>query len=76
MQNCFTVKSTGPPFDHTIFSPSGHYLYIGSEEHEPSASAFLTTPLLQPTTGSGGCTFRMFYHMHGKGLGKLTLYHQ
>ena len=66
---------TGPPYDHTIFSPSGHYLYIGSEEHEPSARAFLTTPLLAPTTG-GGCTFRMFYHMHGKGLGNLTLYHQ
>lgn len=66
---------TGPPFDHTIFSPIGHYLYIGSEEHETQAKAYLTTPLMQPTV-AGDCTFRMFFHMHGRGVGTLTLYHQ
>jgi hypothetical protein len=70
-----TNHGTGPPFDHTIFSPSGHYLYIGSEAHETNAKAYLTTPLLQPPT-AGGCTYRMFYHMHGRAVGNLTLYHQ
>ena len=38
---------TGPPFDHTIFSRYGHYLYIGSEKGAPGDFAWLWSPILE-----------------------------
>ena len=37
---------TGPPFDHTLFSPEGHYLYIGSDKGVEGERAQLFSPLL------------------------------
>ena len=72
-----TVKAgTGPPFDHTLFSPIGHYLYISSEDQEVGEVAWLTTPIIEQMTESDNCSVRFFYHMHGSGVGKLTLYLQ
>ena len=65
-------KHTGPPFDHTIFSPEGHYLFIASENHNPNDRAYLRTDLLKPATKD--CSIRFFAHLHGLGLGNLTLY--
>ena len=41
-----TNEGTGPPFDHTLFSPYGHYLYIGSEKGETGEQATLWSPSL------------------------------
>ena len=72
-----TVKAgTGPPFDHTTFSPLGHYLYISSEEQEKGEVAWIETPMMKPMNASDNCSIRFFYHMHGSGVGRLTLYIQ
>ena len=70
------TASTGPPFDHTLFSPQGHYLYIAAERQEVGEVAWLVSPYLAPTTASDDCYTRWFYHMHGRGIGKLTVYIQ
>ena len=70
------VPGSGPPYDHTLFSPLGNYLYIDSGQQEAGQVAWLTTPPLAPTTAQDNCTARFFYHMHGRGIGKLTLYIQ
>ena len=70
------TPGTGPPFDHTMFSPLGNYLYINSKDQEVGQVAWLTTPFILPATASDKCTARFFYHMHGSGVGKLTLYIQ
>ena len=69
-------SSTGPPFDHTTFSQLGHYLYIAADQQEVGEVAWLVTPYLRPTTASDDCYTRWFYHMHGRGIGKLTVYIQ
>ena len=69
-------SSTGPPFDHTTFSQLGHYLYIAADQQEVGEVAWLVTPYLMPTTASDDCYTRWFYHMHGRGIGKLTVYIQ
>ena len=65
-------RGTGPPFDHTRFSPEGHYLMIPSELGLPGDSAQLWSPPIAPSTLS--CAMRFFSHMHGHGLGNLTVY--
>lgn len=65
-------KQTGPPFDHTLFSPEGHYLFIASENQNSNERAYLRTNLIKPSTQD--CSIRFFAHLHGKGLGNLTLY--
>ena len=41
-----TNEGTGPPFDHTLFSPYGHYLYIGSKKGNAGEQAKLWSPPL------------------------------
>lgn len=67
-------KFTGPPFDHTTFDPQGHYAFIASEKFDPHSRAVLFTPLLQ--SSDNACRVRFFAHLHGPGVGNLTLYHQ
>ena len=52
----------------------GHYLYINSSQGNSQDIAWLTTPTLQPVHTN--CSVRFFYHMHGAGVGNLTLYTQ
>ena len=70
------LPGTGPPFDHTLFSPLGNYLYINSKEQEAGEIAWLVTPYVETVQAQDKCTVRFFYHMHGSGVGKLTLYIQ
>lgn len=65
-------KFTGPPFDHTTFEPEGHFLYIESSIQERGAKAILSTPLFEPSTQE--CEIRLFIHLHGRGIGNLTIY--
>ena len=68
------IAGTGPPFDHTTFGPMGHYLYINSSLGNTHDIAWLTTPVLIPDHAN--CSVRFYYHMHGAGVGNLTLYTQ
>ena len=71
------AMGTGPPFDHTHFNPSGHYLYIESSEQTANDKAFLMSPLLRTDESySDGCRVRLFYHMHGRSVGNLTFYRE
>ena len=64
--------STGPPFDHTTFSPLGHFLFIPSLLGVPGDEAQLWSGLL--SSANQTCQMRFFSHMHGHGLGNLTVY--
>ena len=70
------IAGTGPPFDHTTFEPFGHYLYINSSQGSSHALAWLTTPSLQAAQAETNCSVRFYYHMHGAGVGNLTVYSQ
>jgi len=68
-----TNEGTGPPFDHTLFSPYGHYLYIGSKKGEAGEQAKLWSPPLTKSQPRD-CRLRLFAHMHGQGVGNLTVF--
>ena len=72
--NGSVTPGTGPPFDHTTFDPIGHYLYISSNLHNKDEKAWLTSPSLYPPDQQSHCSVRFFYHMHGRGVGNLTVY--
>ena len=65
-------RGTGPPFDHTRFDPKGHYLMIPSLLGLPGDFAWLWSPVIGPAGRS--CVMRFFSHMHGHGLGNLTVF--
>ncbi|XP_077978884.1 MAM and LDL-receptor class A domain-containing protein 1-like [Glandiceps talaboti] len=52
-------ERTGPPHDHTYANSSGHYMYI-----DGAASGYGRTAQL----------VRVFHHMYGEHIGKLTIY--
>jgi len=63
----------GPPFDHTLFNTSGHYLHIQSDLAVSGDKAWLWSPRF--TSGqTRDCRIRFFYHIHGLGVGNLTVY--
>ena len=70
-----TYSSTGPPFDHTYFTPSGHYAYIRSNDQNRDEKARLFSPAFMVSgEGGGSCDISIWYYMHGDGVGELTVY--
>lgn len=67
-------QQTGPPFDHTLFEPDGHYLFIASEQQQADEVAYLATPLFKAPAAEETCIVRFYVHLHGQGVGNLTLY--
>ena len=68
-------SSTGPPFDHTYHTPSGHYAYIRSGEQNKDEKARLLSPAFMISgEGGGSCDISIWYYMHGDGVGNLTVY--
>ena len=65
-------SSTGPPFDHSYFSPNGHYAFIKSKQQNKDEVAHLVSPALEIT--GDPCTITVWYYMHGAGVGELTVY--
>jgi len=61
----------GPPFDHTMADPTGHYLFVDVNEHEANNKARILSPNI--TTETVGCFIRFFYHMHGVRNGQLAM---
>ncbi|XP_070565018.1 MAM and LDL-receptor class A domain-containing protein 1-like isoform X2 [Ptychodera flava] len=65
---------TGPPFDHTTGNATlGYYMYIEGYLNYYGRTAQLVSKIYRATT-SRTCKFRMFYHMYGQSIGKLTVY--
>lgn len=68
-------SSTGPPFDHTYFTPNGHYAFIKSNDQNENEKAHLVSPaFLVSGEGGGSCDISIWYYMHGDGIGELTVY--
>ena len=68
-------SSTGPPFDHTYFSPNGHYAFIKSSGQNKDEVAHLVSPAFQVSGGEeSSCEISIWYYMHGEGIGELTVY--
>ena len=68
-------STTGPPFDHTDFSPTGHYAFIKSSEQNKDEVAHLVSPVFEIAgEGGGSCEISIWYYMHGSGVGELTVY--
>ena len=65
--------STGPPFDHTTFNPTGNYAYILSSARTKDDVAVLVSPHFKVPEGTQ-CEMSMWYFMHGKGVGTLSLF--
>ncbi|KAM8802301.1 MAM and LDL-receptor class A domain-containing protein 1 [Rhynchonycteris naso] len=69
-----STLNTGPMKDNTLGTANGHYLYIESSEPQVfQNSAALLSPILN-ATGTGSCTFRLYYHMFGKHIYRLAIY--
>ena len=68
-------SSTGPPFDHSYFSPTGHYAFIKSSERNKNEKAHLVSPdFIIAGEGGGSCEISIWYYMHGTGVGNMSVY--
>ena len=62
-------RGTGPPFDHTTFSPSGHYLYLDSSLGDPdSEAAIVKGPNINCFNNcpSKPCVVYHWHHMYAR----------
>ena len=63
---------TGPPFDHTRFNNTGHYLY--SRPFDYGVDAWFISPVLKPTTSSASCRLLFYYYIYGLNENKIEIY--
>ena len=68
-------NGTGPPFDHTTFDNTGHYLFVDSStEVEGSEKAELVSNIFEPGYETDSdCEIIFYYHMYGLNVGHLQL---
>ncbi|XP_033753484.1 MAM and LDL-receptor class A domain-containing protein 1-like [Pecten maximus] len=67
-------RGTGPAFDHTYGSNSGHFAYIeSSAPQRQNDRAIIKSPLY---SGSNNRCLRFWYHMYGQSIGSLNVYTQ
>nr|XP_054757010.1 MAM and LDL-receptor class A domain-containing protein 2-like [Lytechinus pictus] len=65
--------STGPPFDHTLGTIQGHYIYIETSNSATNEKARLVSEIFSATPT--GC-FTFWYHMFGADMGTLNIFLQ
>ena len=65
------TNNTGPTVDHTTGTPAGFYMYVGANKGKIDDQAGLQTPVLHQAAAT--CQFTFWYHMHGYGIGSLTV---
>ncbi|XP_031666604.1 MAM and LDL-receptor class A domain-containing protein 2 [Oncorhynchus kisutch] len=64
--------NTGPDYDHTTNTATGHYFYLPSSGvDQPGQTARMASPLFP--AGKGVC-LQLWYHMSGRGMGTLNVY--
>merc|ERR1719494_329267 len=65
---------TGPMFDHTTATSAGYYIYTEtSYPRQPGDRARLASQPLSGTMNYQYCTLRLYYHMYGDHIGKLSV---
>ncbi|XP_072182128.1 MAM and LDL-receptor class A domain-containing protein 1-like [Diadema setosum] len=69
-----TSDYTGPSFDVTMGTTSGHYVYIEASDHNAGDVARLTTPEFDPSGGNEVTCWSFYYHMFGDDIGNLNVY--
>ncbi|XP_071478396.1 MAM and LDL-receptor class A domain-containing protein 1-like, partial [Diadema antillarum] len=69
-----TSDYTGPSFDVTMGTTSGHYVYIEASDHNAGDVARLTTPELDPSGSNEVTCWSFYYHMFGDDIGDLNVY--
>ncbi|CAB4029849.1 MAM and LDL-receptor class A domain-containing 2-like, partial [Paramuricea clavata] len=68
---------TGPGRDHTTSTPQGYYLYIETSYPRTSGEvARISSPIIKVKSAQDNCRLRMFYHMFGKDVNSLKIYHR
>ena len=71
-QNGTASVGTGPPYDHTFGSSTGHFAYIeSSAPRQPNDQAILVSKFLD---GGAARCLRFWYHMYGASIGSLNVY--
>lgn len=71
-QNGTASRGTGPPFDHTFGSSTGHFAYIeSSAPRRPNDEAILVSKFFD---GGAARCLRFWYHMYGASIGSLNVY--
>lgn len=65
------TNNTGPQYDHTTGTSSGYYMYIDASRGKTDDLAGLQTPTLNHAAAT--CQFSFWYHMHGYGIGTLSV---
>ena len=68
-------KGTGPPFDHTTFDNTGHYLFIDSSQvvQEGEKAELISTTFEAGYGTDNDCEIIFYYHMYGPNVGTLEL---
>ncbi|NXD11876.1 MALR1 protein, partial [Nothocercus nigrocapillus] len=69
---------TGPPADHTLQEPSGHYIFIKSSFPQlPGQKARISSPVLSRRSKNCkvcGSMILFYYYMYGAHIGSLIVY--
>lgn len=65
------ILGTGPSFDHSTSTASGHYFYL--EANEPAGAASVARLITYPIAPSLDCSFTFYSHMYGKDIGSLNV---
>ena len=63
--------SSGPTFDHTTLSGSGHYMIVAINNGTIDERAHLVSPTLQQSSAT--CELTFYYHMSGVNVGRLEV---
>ncbi|KAK8747600.1 hypothetical protein OTU49_016487, partial [Cherax quadricarinatus] len=64
-----TFIDVAPNFDHTLWNPEGHFLYLDVPEGEVQVAQLLS----QYLEGGPQCSFIFYYNMYGSGFGNLSV---
>lgn len=58
-----------PNYDHSLWSPEGHYLFLEVPQHEMQVAQLISHTLL----AGPDCTFLFYYNMYGANFGNLSV---
>lgn len=73
-QGAAPVANAGPPIDHTILSPLGHYMFLDTSSGIMAVEGRYISPVLQQASAT--CEMIFYYHMLGTNVGHLYVYVQ
>lgn len=63
------LTGKAPNYDHTLWSPEGHYLYLDVPDMQVQVAQLISLTLL----AGPDCTFTLHYNMYGANFGTLSV---